>query len=138
MLALCTYLKHGKPKMESANATPFTFILKFHSSPTLPLRVYSKMLQSPRFNDDPFSSPLPETPPSIAVKWANRVVRPSRFSGLRLTPIRIGILLLLTGSFVLVHTWIPKLTSSAVGCEFATCRASTNQHSIHALWMSAT
>jgi hypothetical protein len=74
------------------------------------------MLQKSRFSDDPFSSPLPETPPSTAVKWAKRVARPSRFSGLRLTPLRIGILLLLAGSFVLIHDWIPKLTTPKVSC----------------------
>ncbi|KAH8748031.1 hypothetical protein BGZ57DRAFT_945875 [Hyaloscypha finlandica] len=70
------------------------------------------MLHKSRFGDDPFSASLPETPPSTAVKWANRAARPSRFSGLRLTRLRIGILLLFTGSFVLIHDWIPKLATS--------------------------
>ena len=60
--------------MESANATPFTFILKFHSSPTLfPSRVHSMMLQRPHFNDDPFSSPLP--PPLAASSLIHSAAR---------------------------------------------------------------
>jgi hypothetical protein len=59
--------------------------------------------QHSRLHDDPFMSPFPETPQSIAYNWATQFARPSRFSGMRFSPFRIGILLLTIGGFVLVR-----------------------------------
>lgn len=100
--------------MESANSIFFSYleVLPIFFIQTFCRPTSSKMVQASRFKDDPFSSPLLETPPSVAVKWANRVARPSRFSGLRLTPFRIGILLLFFGSFVLIHDSFSKSGSS--------------------------
>lgn len=100
--------------MESANSIFFSYleVLPIFLIQTFYRLTSSKMVQASRFKDDPFSSPLPETPLSVAVKWANRVARPSRFSGLRLTPFRIGILLLFFGSFVLIHNSFSKSGSS--------------------------
>jgi hypothetical protein len=112
-----------KPRTQS----PFTSIdilTTLQHFPTFSTPARSKMLHKSRFGDDPFSASLPETPPSTAVKWANRVARPSRFSGLRLTRLRTGILLLLTGSFVLIHDWIPKLATSRVSCGTTISEAS--------------
>ena len=66
-----------------------------------------QMWQRSASYDDLFRSPLPQTSPSIAYKWLNRVGRPSRFSGLRLTPFRFGFLLLAVGSLILVLDWLP-------------------------------
>lgn len=116
----CILLNFLRTENESA-ATLFTSILNFFQPPPpiFSTSARSKMLQRDRFNDDPFSSPLPETPPSTAVKWANRVARPSRFSGLRLTPLRIGILLFFIGGFILIRGWVFKATSRTVSCGFA-------------------
>ncbi|KUJ13639.1 uncharacterized protein LY89DRAFT_590826 [Mollisia scopiformis] len=65
------------------------------------------MWERPRLLDDPFTTPSPETPPSTNFKWA-RVSRPARFSGLRFSPFRIGIALVVFGSFILVRDWIPR------------------------------
>ncbi len=91
--------------MESASLIFFSHldVLPIFLIQTFYMPTGSEMVQASRFKDDPFSSSLPDTHPSVAVKWANRVGRPSRFSGLRLTPFRIGILLLFFGSFVLIH-----------------------------------
>jgi hypothetical protein len=81
------------------------------------------MLKKSRVSYHPFSSPLPETFPSTAAKWSMRVARPSRFSGLRLTPARIGILILLTCSLVVIHDWVPKLKYLRVSCGFSISEA---------------
>ncbi|CZR69875.1 uncharacterized protein PAC_19775 [Phialocephala subalpina] len=73
------------------------------------------MWERPRLLDDPFTTPSPETRPSTDFKWVNRVtrhtsvsgLRPTRFSGLRITPFRVSIALLILGSFILVRDWIP-------------------------------
>lgn len=67
-----------------------------------------KMQQRSRFNEDPFTSPLPETPPSAAIKWAHRVSHPARFSGIRITPFRIGVALFFIASFVWIRDWVPR------------------------------
>jgi hypothetical protein len=64
--------------------------------------------------DDPFMSPIAETP-SITCKWGNQFTRPSRFSGIRVTPFRIGILLLTIGSFVIIRDWIAGSLNQNVG-----------------------
>lgn len=122
VLAFCTVhiLNSGKPKWKVRTLErqhPWFSILKFSQPfPSLHTPAHSKMLQRPHFTDDPFSSLLPKTPPSTTVKWANQLTRPSRFSGLRLTPLRIGILLLLIGFFVLIQDLFPRLGSPKVSC----------------------
>jgi hypothetical protein len=125
---LYVFWDFGKPKMETANTVPLYFYIDILTTlqpfPTFSTLARSKMFHKSPFGDDPFSASLPETPPSTAIKWANRAARPSRFSGLRLTRLRIGILLLLTGSFVLIHDWIPKLATSRVSCGTTVSEAS--------------
>ena len=76
--------------------------------------------QRSRLHDDPFMSPFPETPPRLIYKWATQFARPSRFSGMRFTPFRIGILLLTIGGFVLVRDLVtdslPEKVSPQMAC----------------------
>ncbi len=86
--------------------------------PTTPLRAVrvSRLLRSqkiklamwqrPRLLDDPFTTLSPETLPSTTFKWANRATLSSRFSRFRFTPLKIGVLLFILGSFVLVRDCI--------------------------------
>jgi hypothetical protein len=75
------------------------------------------MRDKPTAQDDPFTPPNAETPPSVACKWANRVTRvtrPSRFSDLRLTPFKIGVLLLI-GTDASTRERMPKQHHRQVG-----------------------
>ena len=75
--------------------------------------------QRSRLYDDPFMSPFPEASPSITYKWATQFARPSRFSGMRFTPFRIGILLLAIGGFVLVRDLVTDSLSEKVSPQMA-------------------
>lgn len=67
------------------------------------------------FNDDPFMSPFVDT--NITYKWGNQFTRPSRFSGMRVTPFRIGLLLLTIGGFVILRDWIAGSMDQKVSME---------------------
>lgn len=69
--------------------------------------------QRPQLYDDPFMSPSPKTPPSLTYKWATQFARPSRFSGMRVTPFRVGIILLTIAAFALIRDWVVDLLQKA-------------------------
>ncbi|KAF4629810.1 hypothetical protein G7Y89_g8334 [Cudoniella acicularis] len=69
--------------------------------PILPL---AKMYEAGSVYSDPFKSA--DIPPNPSFKWARGVARPSRFSGLRLSPIRIAFLLLVIECLVLARDWV--------------------------------
>lgn len=55
--------------------------------------------------EDPFTTPI--TSPNLPYRWA-RGTRHSRFSGLRVTPTRIGLALIVCGCLYLFHGLLPK------------------------------
>jgi len=76
------------------------------------------MWQRSRSHDDPFRTPSPEPPSSVTYKWATQVARPSRFSGLRISPFRIGIILVALGGLILLQDWI-QISYRVVSCTLS-------------------
>jgi hypothetical protein len=72
------------------------------------------MWKRPGYYDDPFTSPNPQTEPGTLFRWANRIVRPVRFSGRRLTPLKVCITFLLIGCLLLAQDWLPRIPHSRV------------------------
>jgi hypothetical protein len=72
------------------------------------------MWKPPGYYDDPFNSPNPQTEPGTLFRWANRIVRPVRFSGRRLTPLKVCLTFLLIGCLLLAQDWLPRIPHSRV------------------------
>jgi hypothetical protein len=65
------------------------------------------MWPRPHYRDDPFRTPSSEpSAPTYIYRWATRS---SRFSGIRLSPVRIGLILIIAVCILLLHDYyIPK------------------------------
>jgi hypothetical protein len=139
-----TFVYHFSSRLQSCPATHARILQCYYPAPidapgilqhvcpySLDLISSLEMWQRPSSFDDPFRSPLPQTPSSIAYKWANRVGRPPRFSGLRLTPFRFGIFLLAVGSIVLIRDRLPtKVHANVSRASPIACCVSADKDSL--------